>query len=325
MVCGRPKKEMPFKAERRHQYWSIDIRYLDMHHLGDGMIYCISILENYSRAILASALSRRQNFEAVVAVLYAAVRKHGYPEALVSDSGGVFLDHRARQVYQRLGIRKEQIQKRQSWQNYIESGFNVQRRMADWYFEKATTWDELVAAHEKWVLDYNYQKHFAHEQREDGRHSPAEVLGWVKGTEVEPERLRWAFSVVAATRHLNRAGYVRFRDFLLYGEEGLAGKQANISLLHDILTLEYAEEPLSRYSVEFQPDQKRFLRVGNPQLYEHPYRSPQLPLWEPGEVKWEVIIACPPYTPRRKRERRAVIIQISLGLEDPPQDDARTV
>jgi hypothetical protein len=138
----------------------------------------------------------------------------------------------------------------------------------------------------------------------------------VKGTEVEPERLRWAFSVVAATRHLNRAGYVRFHDFLLYGEEGLAGKQASINLLHDTLTLEYAEEPLSRYSVEFQPDQKRFLRVGNPQLYEHPYRSPQLPLWEPGEVKWEVIIACPPYSPRRKRARQAVIVPIPLGLED---------
>jgi len=30
--------------------------------------------------------------------------------------------------------------------------------MADWYFEKATTWEELVAAHEKWALHYNYQK-----------------------------------------------------------------------------------------------------------------------------------------------------------------------
>ena len=53
--------------------------------------------------------------------------------------------------------------------------------MADWYFEEAKTYEDLLAAHEKWVRDYNYQKHFAHEQREDGRHSPAEVLGWVTG------------------------------------------------------------------------------------------------------------------------------------------------
>jgi hypothetical protein len=56
---ARPKADMPFRAERRHQYWSVDIRYLDMHRLGEGMIYCISILENFSRAILASAISRK--------------------------------------------------------------------------------------------------------------------------------------------------------------------------------------------------------------------------------------------------------------------------
>ena len=63
---GRPKKELPFKPERRHHYWFVDIRYLDMHTLGGGMIYCISILERYSRAILASAVTRRQTFEEYV-------------------------------------------------------------------------------------------------------------------------------------------------------------------------------------------------------------------------------------------------------------------
>jgi putative transposase len=49
---NRPKKEMPFKAERRHQYWSVDIRYVDMHQLEkEDKIYCISILENYSRGV----------------------------------------------------------------------------------------------------------------------------------------------------------------------------------------------------------------------------------------------------------------------------------
>jgi murein DD-endopeptidase MepM/ murein hydrolase activator NlpD len=250
-----------------------------------------------------------------VAVLYAAVRKHGCPDVLVSDSGSVFLDQRARQIYTRLGIRKEQIQKRQSWQNYIESCFNVQRRMADWYFEKAQTWEDLVAAHAKWVQDYNYQKHLAHEKREDGRLSPAEVLGWVTGRQFEPAFIHHAFSAVCATRRLTKAGYARFRDFLLYGEQGLAGKQALINLFQETLTLEYQEEPLARYSVEFQPDERHFLRVGNPRLYDHPYPSPQLPLWEPGEVEWQVIIACQPYRPRRRRVVRAFVLQLPLVLE----------
>jgi putative transposase len=46
----RPKAQMPFRAEKRHQIWSVDIRYLDMHRLeGVEMVYCISILENFSR------------------------------------------------------------------------------------------------------------------------------------------------------------------------------------------------------------------------------------------------------------------------------------
>jgi len=85
------------------------------------------------------------------------------------------------QIYGALGIEKLEIEKRQAWQNYIESVFNVQRRMGDWYFETAKSWEDLIAAHQKWVLDYNFQKHLAHEKREDGRHSPAEVLGWKSG------------------------------------------------------------------------------------------------------------------------------------------------
>lgn len=57
-------KPMPYAAQRRQHYWSVDLRYIDVHHIDDDPVYCISILENYSRAILASALSRRQDLSA---------------------------------------------------------------------------------------------------------------------------------------------------------------------------------------------------------------------------------------------------------------------
>jgi putative transposase len=176
---GRPKAQMPFKAERRHQFWSVDVRYLDMHRLpGVEMVYCISILENFSRAVLASAISLRQDTEAFFAVFYKAVRAYGVPEVLVSDNGSIFTSHETRRVCEQLGMSKQEIKKGRPYQNYIETMFNVQRRMADWSFEKAHTWEDLLAAHEKWMRDYNFQKHMAHEKREDGCHSPAAVLGW---------------------------------------------------------------------------------------------------------------------------------------------------
>jgi hypothetical protein len=101
--------------------------------------------------------------------------------------------------------------KSDEWQFHI---MYVQRRMADWSFEKAHTWEDLLAAHEKWMRDYNFQKHMAHEKRDDGCHSPASVLGWVKGMSPSPDLVYRAFEAVCETRTLTKAGYARFRNFL---------------------------------------------------------------------------------------------------------------
>src|SRR6266702_4762559 len=210
----RPKAAMPFKAERRHQIWSVDIRYLDMHSLqGIEMVYCISILENFSRSILASAISVRQDTEAFFAVFYAAVRRYGVSEMLVSDNGSIFLSHDTRRVCAQLGIEKKEIKKGKPYQNYIEAAFGVQRRMADWSEDSAQTWEDLLAAHDKWMRDYNFQKHMAHEERQDGCHSPAEVLGWIKGMQPEEAVVHEAFSAICETRRLDKAGYAKFRNW----------------------------------------------------------------------------------------------------------------
>jgi Integrase core domain len=290
-----------------------------MHNLGGDMIYCISILENFSRAILASAISRKQDTEAFFAVFYDAVRHFGVPEALVSDNGSVFTSHDTRWTCELLGIEKREIKKGRPYQNYIEAAFGVQRRMADWSFENAQTWEDLLAAHEKWMRDYNFQKHMAHEKRDDGCHSPVAVLQWTKGTEVTPEVVYQAFSGLCEARILNKAGYARFRNFLLYGERNLAGETVQVDIFQDVLTLDYHQEKLSRYSVEFQPDDHHFRRVGNPRLYQHRYPSAQLELWKPGQVEWFVIIRESAPVRRRKRTGRIVVIQpplLSDGMQD---------
>src|SRR5438270_2817720 len=46
---ARPKLEMPFKAVRRHQYWSCDVRYIEDHLLPDPRpFYVMTIFENFS-------------------------------------------------------------------------------------------------------------------------------------------------------------------------------------------------------------------------------------------------------------------------------------
>ncbi len=304
----REKKPMPFRAGYRHQYWSVDIRYLD-HELGGGNIYAITILENYSRAVLASAISRTQDLTAYLIVLFAAIRMHGSPEGLVSDGGGVFKAKQALEIYKRLGITKHQIAKGQAWQNYIETMFTIQRRMADYEFAKATTWQDLQAAHDRWVNDYNHQVHWAHRMRDDGRETPAEVLDWVYGQVWDEAALHYAFYATRFGRTLDKVGYVHFRHYRLYAEPGLPRQRVAVWLYKEQLTVEFSETLLVQYTVEYQPDHKRFRAITNPQIYETHYRSAQLPLWRFGDDEWLKIVRLPPPKARQRRLQYPAIQQ----------------
>ena len=288
----RAKKPMPFRATYRHQYWTVDIRYLD-HQLGGGNIYVISIMENYSRAILASAISRKQDVTAFLIVLFTAIQQHGSPDGLVSDSGSVFRAKKALEIYSRLSIAKHEIDKRQPWQSYIETAFAVQHRMADYHFAQAVTWQELQAAHDRWVADYNYQAHWAHRFRDDGRECPAEVLDWVYGHVWEPDALHYAFNALRFRRRVDRIGYVRFRAWRIYSEAGLAQRPVAIWLYKEQLVVAYKDTHLAQYTVGYEPDQKHLSTVTNPQLYETQYGSPQLPLWQFGDTEWLKVLRLP--------------------------------
>jgi hypothetical protein len=53
--------------------------------------------------------------------------------------------------------------------------------------KKAQTWEDLLAAHDKWMLDYNFQRHMAHEERQDH----VVCMDSPKHTPFLPEQLMW--------------------------------------------------------------------------------------------------------------------------------------
>jgi len=308
----KEKREMPFQATRRHQFWSADIRYVDDHKLG-GKVYVISVLDNHSRAILSSALTRTQDLASYLSVLYAAVERYGSPEALVTDGGGVFRARQARAVYEALGIVKHEIECGKPWQNYVETTFNVQRRMADWHFARAEGWPELVEAHDRFVEDYNAQPHWAHRERTDGRRSPTEVLGFASGVRHREEELRRAFFSSRYVRVLDALGYARFRHWRVYGEEGLSGREAALWLAAESLTLEHGGEPLCRYEVRFEVSTGELRSVGRPKLFESSHMSPQPKLFalgSLGEGGWLKAMRLRGYAPRSPR--RPQVLQQTL-------------
>ena len=78
---------------------------------------------------------------------------------MISDS--VFLANPAKAVYAKLGVRKEEIEKGKPWQTYSETTFGIQKRMADWHFQKSESWAGLAEAHDRFVAEYNAQPHNA--------------------------------------------------------------------------------------------------------------------------------------------------------------------
>ena len=314
----KEKREMPFEASYRHEIWTSDVRYIDHSIPGTGQAYVVAILENYSRAMLASAVTLTQDTDAYLSVLHAAMELHGSPKIIVTDGGGIFRSDRAKAIYEDLGIQKEQIERRQPWQSYIETAFNVQRRMADYFFTKAESWEELLEEHDLWLERYNTHRHEAHENRQDGRHSPSDVLGAVRVVRHHPTDLGRAFFSTRFTRKLDASGYARIKHWRVYAEEVLALCEVAIWIGNKGLSIEYAGQTLSRYDVSLsskraqRPEKQSLEDVSNPRLFATKYgRSrfqPKLFKLEEvlGEGGWLKAVRLEDYAPRRPRRPMAL-------------------
>jgi putative transposase len=306
----RERRAHPFAATRRHQIWSVDLRYIEDHHLGTGKpVYLFAVLDNFSRALLASLVSPRQDLTVYLVVLRDALLRYGAPETLVSDSGAVFLATQAQAVYRALGIEKREIARGKPWQNYVEGFFGTQKRMSDHHFSRATNWPELHAVHARFFHDYDHHRHFAHEGRQDGRHSPAKVLGFVHGAWCRPADLDRLFRL-RARRRVDPREFVRYRHWRFYGERGLVGAEAAVWVFGNDLTVEYAADTLAQYRVAHAQDGRAIREVTEPRLFESRYPSPQ-PFLAPLEtVVWRPAMRLPRYAARSRRAPSAVQIRL---------------
>jgi transposase len=298
----RAKLEMPFRASHRHEFWSADIRYIEEHLLPDPKpVYVITIFENFSRAVLSSAISATQNGWDFLAVLAEAIRRYGVPEALVTDGGGQFYSNQALQLYDLLGIRKERIDPGQPWQDFAETLFSIQRRLADHAFSNARTWPEIQQAHQTWWNNYNIEKHYAHRERQDGRHSPEAVLRGMLGRTIPEEVLSRALYATQFTRQIDRHGYVRFKHWKFFGENGLpAGEDVSVWVYENTLKVEHQATTLSLYAVRLSSDQREITEVKNARRLETHFRSPQLDLWRISDTEWLLALRRPAPVARKK-------------------------
>jgi putative transposase len=277
-------KHLPYRPHYRHHMWFIDIRYLV--RLDGGWVYSLCMLEGYSRKILAGMASPHQDLTAVLQLLFAALAEYGCPAMVISDHGAVFRAHDYTAILRALEIEPTYIELRKPWQNLIEAQFKVQLRLADFKFEHAQTLEEIQALHAAFIETFNTTRHWAHQDREDGRRTPVEVLEWVRGRSVERARLHQLFGAVQFLRTVTRYGFISVQRFYIYAEQGLSRQRVAIWIYEGDLRLEYQETLLARYRCVYDQRQCRLRDVRDPIVYPTVFASPQLELLELDATQW---------------------------------------
>src|SRR5436309_15584972 len=185
-VLGTPAKKPPgphpYKATYAHEYWFIDGRMMDV-ALDGVKWWSLIILDGYSRTMLAGAVAPTEASWVALMVLYTACLRYGAPQALISDSGGAFTSNEFEAVCTRLQIDHKPMEstKGESYLNWMETHFNVQRRLFDYQFSLTTTPEAFERVHQTFIETYNTTAHQGLLKDQFHPPIPLQVLGEAKG------------------------------------------------------------------------------------------------------------------------------------------------
>jgi transposase InsO family protein len=266
----------PYKALARHQYWFIDGRRMDF--AIDGVKWwSLLMLEGYSRTILAGVMAPTEASWVALMVLYTACVRYGVPDTLISDSGGAYTSNDFEAVCARLQIQHETIVSTQgeSYQNLMETHFNIQRRLYDYQFSLARTPVELEQRHQAFIQTYNTTAHqgLLHDQRLPP--IPLEVLGTAKGRIYALEELARRFSHALFPRTTNRHGCVTLHSYHFYVEEGLPQTQVLLWVSGEQLRAAFDNVVLAEYHCRYDWRDRQVKDVREGVFHSTRFASPQ--------------------------------------------------
>jgi transposase InsO family protein/transposase len=266
----------PYKASYRQQYWFIDGRQLDVRVNGVKW-WSLIILEGYSRTILAGAIAPTEATWAALMVLYTACVRYGVPHTLISDSGGAYTSNDFEAVCARLQLQHETIEstKGESYQNLMETHFNIQRRLYDYQFSLVRTPAELEQRHQAFIQTYNTTAHQGLLRDRRIPPIPVEVLGAAKGRLYAPEELARHFSQALFPRTTNRHGCVTLHSYHFYIEEGLPQTQVLLWVSGTQLRAAFDHVILAEYRCRYDWRDRKVKDVRQGVFYPTRFASPQ--------------------------------------------------
>jgi hypothetical protein len=239
--------------------------------------WSLIILEGYSRTMLAGMMAPTEATWVALMVLYTACRRYGVPGTLVSDSGGAYTSNDFEAVCTRLQVQHETIVSTQgeSYQNLMETHFNIQRRLYDYQFSLARSPMELEQRHQAFIQTYNTTAHQGLLWDQRLPPIPVDVLGTAKGRIYAEDELVRCFSQALFPRTTNRYGCVTLHSYHFYVEEGLPQTQVLLWVAGEQLRAVFENVVLAAYYCRYDWQDRKVKDIREEVFYPTRFASPQ--------------------------------------------------
>jgi len=266
----------PFKASAAHEYWFIDGRMMDFALEGHRW-WSLIILDGYSRTMLAGAVAPSEASWVALTVLYTACQRYGVPVHLISDSGGAFISDAFEGVCSRLGIDHKTIVSTagQSYQNLMETHFNIQRRVYDYQLALTRTPHEFDEAHQRFLDLYNTTAHQGLLKEQFASPIPLHVLGESKGRLYPPQELARKFAHALFVRTTNRYGCVTLHHSHFYIDQGVPQTAVLLWVSGEDLRAVYDQVLLADYHCHYNLRTGKVTHLRLSQWYPSPFAARQ--------------------------------------------------
>jgi hypothetical protein len=245
-------------------------------------------------------------------VLYTACIRYGVPETLVSDSGGAYTSNDFEAVCARLQLRHETIESRkgESYQNLVETHFNIQQRLYDYQFSLTTTPLALEQRHQAFIHTYNTTAHQGLLKEQFTPPLPLEVLVAAKGRVYTEQELSRKFDHHLFPRRTNQYGCVILHSYHFSIEEGLPHTQVLPWVSGEQLRAAFEHVVLAEYRCHYDWRDRKVTDIREGVFYPAHVASPQrrLILLTPPECM--VVYRARPS--KRRVPRRSPVQQLLL-------------
>ena len=206
-----PKRRARYQADYPHEGWQLDAKgpFAVRLHPGPRVhVHVLSVLDDYSRYVLAARIAPAADTKAALAVFETAVAKWGLADRFQFDQGSAFESKLFRQGLAQLGIHRNAVKARTpEWQGKIEA---YHRALTRWFVSELAAQEVVDLDHLQELLEamlalmYNRHRH-----RELATTPEKRLAGRVSERRVSLTVLERAFCLETTAKAHPKTGEVR--------------------------------------------------------------------------------------------------------------------